>query len=187
MNLKNFSFLTTFGIGLCLTAVNSVSAETLSNKTSSQSDLLISQLEGHDTWDGGQQIEWRDYSLGRVIGKSGDILFIKTEEGVVFHATGGFCPGSDVLVHKGEDGTFHLVDKAHSQWITRLKADYGWKRIQASSGNLNERTAAIWAEMEQSSKTTREIPPREITAPPATTYTPEPQVEQYNQPIRGLW
>ncbi|WP_272943047.1 hypothetical protein [Geminocystis herdmanii] len=41
--------------------------------------------------------------------------------------------------------------------------------------------------MGQSSTTTREIPPREITPAPATTYTPEPEVQQFNQPIRGLW
>lgn len=190
MNLKNIQYLSVIGAGLFLSAgVTSVEASSIKKDKTSNSDTktLISQLEGHDTYNGGEQIEWGDYTLGRVIGKSGSILFIRTESGAVFHADGGFCPGSDVLVHQAENGRYHLVDKAHPQWISRLKADYGWKQV-ASSGSLNERTAAIWASMGQSSTTTREIPAREITPAPATTYTPVPEVQQeYNQPIRGLW
>ncbi|BAQ64768.1 hypothetical protein [Geminocystis sp. NIES-3709] len=188
MNLKNLQYFTTIGLGLFLSAsVKPVDAFSLNNNTESPSSstTLISQLEGHDTYNGGEQMEWSDYSLGRVIGKSGGILFIQTEEGVVFHSEGGFCPGSDVLVQKTEDGRYRLVQTGHPQWISRLKAKYGWKQV-ASTGSLNERTAAIWAEMEKSSTTTREIPPREVMAP-TNTYTPEPQVEQYNQPVRGLW
>jgi len=190
MNFKNIPYLALIGAGFFLSAgINSVEASTTKNQQTpnSEAKTLISQLEGHDTYNGGKQIEWGDYTLGRVIGKSGGILFIRTEGGAVFHAEGGFCPGSDVLVHQGENGRYHLVDKAHPQWISHLKADYGWKRIEAS-GTLNERTAAIWSSMEQSSSTTREIPPREIISTPAPTFTPQPEVQQqYNQPIRGLW
>lgn len=190
MNLKNLQYLTAISAGMFLTmGINSVEASTIKNEQTSNSEAktLISQLEGHDTFNGGEQMEWGDYTLGRVIGKSGEILFIRTESGAVFHGNGGFCPGSDVLVHQAENGKYHLVDKAHSQWISRLKAKYGWERV-ASSGSLNERTAAIWATMGQSSSTTRQIPPREIISTPAPTYTPQPEVQQqYNQPVRGLW
>lgn len=190
MNFKNIQYLSVIGAGLFLTAgVNSVEASTIKNEQTSNSDAktLISQLRGHDTYNSGEQMEWGNYTLGRVIGKSGDILFIRNENGAVFQANGGFCPGSDVLVHQAENGRYYLVSGAHPQWISRLKSKYGWKQVE-TSGALNERTAAIWASMGQSSSTTREIPRREIISAPAPTYTPQPQVEQqYNQPIRGLW
>ncbi|WP_017296482.1 glycosyltransferase family 61 protein [Geminocystis herdmanii] len=136
MNLKNIQYLSVIGAGLFLSAgVTSVEASSIKKDKTSNSDTktLISQLEGHDTYNGGEQIEWGDYTLGRVIGKSGSILFIRTESGAVFHADGGFCPGSDVLVHQAENGRYHLVDKAHPQWISRLKSKYGWKRVETSS------------------------------------------------------
>lgn len=190
MNLKNLQYLTAISAGMLLTTgINSVEASTIKNEQTSNSEgkTLISQLRGHDTFNGGSQMAWENYTLGRVIGKSGDILFIRTESGAVFHANGGFCPGSDVLVQQAENGRYYLVENSHPQWISRLKSKYGWKQV-ASSGALNERTAAIWASMGQSGTTTREIPPREIISTPAPTYTPQPEVQQqYNQPIRGLW
>lgn len=187
MNFKNIQYLSVIGAGLFLTAgVNSVEASTIKNEQTSNSEAktLISQLRGHDIYNGSKQMEWGNYTLGRVIGKSGDILFIRTESGAVFHANGGFCPGADVLVQQEQNGRYYLVDGAHPQWISRLKSKYGWKQVE-TSGALNERTAAIWASMGQSSSPPREIPPREIT--PAPTYTPQPEVQQYNQPVRGLW
>ncbi|MGI0479988.1 hypothetical protein ACN4EE_04280 [Geminocystis sp. CENA526] len=189
MNFKNLPYFTALGVGLLFNAgINSAEASSLTKEETSNSHQqnLISQLEGHDTYNGGTQMEWGDYTLGRVIGKSGDILFIRTESGAVFHANGGFCPGSDVLVHEA-DGRYHLVDKAHSQWISRLKAKYGWKRVEVS-GALNERTAAIWSELEASRTATPAVQPapvREVA--PAPTYTPQPEVQQFNQPVRGLW
>lgn len=188
MNFKNIPYLSIIGAGLLLSAgVNSVEASTIQNQQISdvETQTLISQLRGHDIYNGSKQMEWGNNTLGHVIAKSGDILFIRTESGAVFHASGHYCPGADVLVGQRDNGRYYLVEGAHPQWINRLKADYGWKQV-ASAGALNERTAAIWASLKQSSSTTREIPRREIT--PAPTYTPQPEVQQqYNQPIRGLW
>jgi CobQ-like glutamine amidotransferase family enzyme len=191
MNFKNLSSLTVIGLGLFLstTSIKAAQASQLkgqNNESTSGTSSLISQLRGHDTYMGEPQIEWGDNVLGRVIAKSGDIMFITVEGGGTFTAGGTYCPGSDVLVGKNADGEYYLVDRAHSQWISILESKYGYKRLDGTSMALNERTAAIWAELNTARTTTTEIPPRAETAP-ATTYTPQPQVEQYNQPIRGLW
>lgn len=191
MNLKNLQWLSAITAGILLTTgINTVQASTIEKEqtSNSQKQTLISQLEGHDTFNSGSQMGWENYTLGRVIARSGDIVFIRTENGTIFHGGGALCPGSDVLVGQGENGKYYLVENSHPQWISRLKGKYAWKQV-ASSGALNERTAAIWASMEQSRTTTREIPPRrEVISTPAPTYTPEPQVQQqYNKPIRGLW
>ncbi|WP_373478772.1 hypothetical protein [Geminocystis sp.] len=189
MNFKNLQYLTVATLGLFLGAntIKPVQAFEINPQTteSSSSELLLSQLRGHNTYMGQPQIEWGDSMLGRVIGRSGGIMFIRAEDGVVFHANGGFCPGSDVLVGKADNGQYYLVGQAESQWISRLQSKYGYKRLDASAGALNERTAAIWASM-NSSTTTREIPARPVMQS-APTYTPQPEVQEYNQPIRGLW
>ncbi|BAQ63022.1 hypothetical protein GM3708_3428 [Geminocystis sp. NIES-3708] len=190
MNFKNLSSLTIIGLGLCLGASSikpaqafQLEAQSKESTFNSQS-LLLSQLRGHDTYMGDPQIEWGDNVLGRVIARSGDIVFIRVEDGGVFHASGTFTPGSDVLVGKNADGGYYLVDSSHSEWISILQSKYGYKRLGETSASLNERTAAIWAELNSSRSTTTAIPPRVQTE---STYTPQPQVEQYNQPIRGLW
>jgi hypothetical protein len=191
MNFKNLSSLTVMSLGLLLSTTSLKPAQAFQlniqgNESRSDSQSLISQLRGHDTYMGQPQIEWGDNMLGRVIAKSGDILFIRTEEGAVFQANGTFCPGSDVLVGKNANGGYYLVDRAHSQWISVLQSKYGYKRLDGTSVALNERTAAIWAEMKTQSTTNREIPPR-VQTTPAPTFTPQPQGSQYNEPIRGLW
>lgn len=191
MNFKKLSSLTVMSLGLLLTTTSIKPAQafqfnTQDKESTSDSQSLISQLRGHETYMGQPQIEWGDNMLGRVIAKSGDIMFIKTEEGAVFQAYGTFCPGSDVLVGKNADGGYYLVDRAHSQWISVLQSKYGYKRLDGTSVALNERTAAIWAEMKTQSTTTREIPTR-VQTTPAPSYRPQPQDSQYNQPIRGLW
>jgi hypothetical protein len=191
MNFKNLSSLTVIGLGLFLSTTSIKTAQaselkTQNNESTSGASSLISQLRGHDTYMGEPQIEWGDNVLGRVIAKSGEIMFIRVEDGGVFFANGSYTPGSDVLVGKNADGGYYLVDGAHSEWISILESKYGYKRAEGTTMALNERTAAIWASLNTPSTTTREIPARAETAP-VTTYTPQPQVEQYNQPIRGLW
>lgn len=192
MNFKNFSSLTAVGLGLFLsiTPIKTTQAfelKTQDSESRSGFQSLISQLRGHQTYKGEPQIEWGDNMLGRVVGKSGDIMFINVEDGGTFHANGSFSPGSDVLVGKDADGRYYLVDSARSPWISILQSKYGYKKLDGTSVALNERTAAIWAELNSSpTTTTAEIPPRAQAAPP-TTYTPQPEVEQYNEPVRGLW
>lgn len=191
MNFKNLSSLSILALGLCFGANNIKPAqafelETLNQKSTLNSPLLLSQSRGHDTYMGEPQIEWGDNVLGRVIAKSGGILFIKVDDGMVFHANGSFCPGTDVLVSKNADGGYSLIDRAHSQWISVLQSKYGYKISDGTMTSLNSRTAALWAEINSSRSMTREIPPR-TEVRQETTFTPAPQVEQYNQPIRGLW
>jgi hypothetical protein len=191
MNFKNLPSLTAVGLGLFLSTTSIKTAQafqlnTQNNESTLGASSLISQLRGHDGFSGEPQIEWGDNMLGQVVGRSGDIMFIRVEDGGNFHASGNVSPGSDVLVGKNADGGYYLVNSAHSEWISILESKYGYKRAEGTTTALNERTAAIWAELNTPSTTTTEIPPRAETAP-ATSYTPQPQVEQYEQPIRGLW
>ncbi len=146
-------------------------------------DSLISQLRGHDIFSGDSQIEWDDYILGRVIARVGNILFIKLDNGSYFHAAGDAHSGADVLVQQ-VNGRYQYVSLAHSYWISVLRSKYGWKQISASA-SLNERTAAIWREIEASGSRSATI------APPPRTTTPAYIPAEYNQPtrtpVRGLY
>lgn len=144
-------------------------------------ESLLSQLLGHDVYKGDPQIEWNGYMLGRVVAKVGNILFVKLPDGSHFQDTGSARPGNDVLVEE-VDGKYYVVQTAHSAWISHLEADYGWRRITAVE-NLNERTAAIWSELESASSAPV------VTSPPTTStpsYTPVEQPTM-NEPVRGLY
>jgi hypothetical protein len=150
-------------------------------------NFLISQLRGHETYDGGSQMEWGDYLLGRVVAKVGNILFIKLDNGDYFHATGDAYSGADVLVEE-VNGRYQYVSMAHSSWISVLRSKYGWKQVTASA-SLNERTAAIWQEIEASSSRTATIAPPPRTTTPVTT-TPAYNPVEYqptSTPVRGLY
>lgn len=142
---------------------------------------LISQLRGHEVYNGASQMEWGDLLLGRVVGKSGNILFVKLSDGSHFNAVGEGYPGGNVLVEKTDKG-YHITGMAHSSWISILESKYGWKKITAIS-SLNERTAALWQQLE-SSRTSS------VVTSPVKTYTPNyTPVEQQtiNEPVRGLY
>lgn len=193
MKFKIFSSLG-LGVLLSLVFLSSVKAQTIDTTTSTsdkESELIISQLRGHNIYRGEPQLEWGDFLLGRVVGKSGDIMFIVLEDGTSFTASGDVCPGSDVLVIKNADGRYSFVQAAESRWISVLQSKYGYKRLDASSAALNQRTAALWKEMEASSRRTVEIPPRPTTSVQTeTTVQQEMREYQYQEtpkPIRGLW
>lgn len=198
VTMKNLKFLTGLGLTIFLTSVISTPAkaglipdiiskslEKLKNDSSEElvkeSSQELSQLLGHDVYDGKPQIEWNNYILGRVVGKVGKILFVKLPDGTHFNDVGEGYPGSDVLVEE-VDGRYHIVGMAHSPWISTLKAKYGWRRVTAT-GNLNERTAAIWEELEANSRRTSITPPPRTSTP---SYTPV-QSPVINEPIRGLY
>ena len=196
MNLKMFSSLG-LGVLLSLISFSSVKAETKETSPASSSEnfpeLMISQLGGHNTYMGEPQLEWGNFLLGRVVGKSGDIMFILLEDGTSFTASGGICPGSDVLVIKNANGTYSFAQVAESKWISILKSKYGYKRLDGSYVSLNQRTAALWKEMEASSSRAVEVQPRQST----TVQTQQTQMvieetevieyQETSQPIRGLW
>lgn len=178
--MKKLSILASLGLTILASSafVNSAKADVVLDKNS-ESKRLIGQLGGHETYKNEAQMSWDEYMIGRVIGKSGGILFVQLPDGESFQTGGTVCPGSDVLVQM-VDGRYQVMGIAHSGWISRLQSDYGWKQVSASA-SLNERTAAIW-ESFGSSSTTVSVPPR-TTAP---SYTP---VENpvMNSPVRGLW
>ena len=180
--MNKFSFLALIGLSISFAGLNvnsSIASETVEKQNQ---DILISQLRGHDTYSGGSQINWQNYTLGRVIAKSGGWMSIKVEDGSVFQAEGFVRPGSNVLVSKNEAGEYYLVSASEAEWISILAEEYGWKRYSGEQASLNSRTAAIWQEIEASSqRTTTVIPQREVVQ------TETKQVETYNEPVRGLW
>jgi len=195
MNLKMFSSLG-LGVLLSLVSFSSVKAQTKettsASSTENSSELMISQLRGHNTYMGEPQLEWGDYSLGRVVGKSGGIIFILVEDGTSFTASGSVSPGSDVLVLKNADGRYSFVQGAQAEWISILKSKYGYNRLDGSYAALNQRTAALWKEIEASSSRTVEVPARQSTTVQTQTTIQQTEVREYqyeetSQPIRGLW
>ena len=182
--MKKISTCMMVTLGLCLTTIGIKPASSSELINTDSEEIVISQLRGHNTYDGGSQMQWNDYSLGKVVGKSGGWMSILVEDGTSFQAQGSVRPGSDVLVAKDENGEYYLVSAAESEWISILQSEYGWKRFVAQ-GALNERTAAIWQEIEASSSRSvveREIPPREVGE---TQFEPEPMMD--SEPVRGLW
>lgn len=179
--MKKISILASLGLTILASSafINSAKADVVLDKNSESKDL-IGQLGGHETYKNEAQMSWDQYMIGRVIGKAGNILFVKLPDGKSFQAGGDVPPGCDVLVQM-VDGRYEVAGIAHSGWISRLQSDYGWKQVTAM-GSLNERTAAIWSEL-QTSSTTVSAPPRTTTAP---SYTP---VENpvMDSPVRGLW
>ena len=164
------------GLGLCFTTIGINPAHS-SELLDMKEEVLISQLRGHDTYDGSGQIDWKNYSLGRVISSSGSIKWIRVEDGTVFHTNSSSRAGSDVLVGKDENGEYYVVSAAESEWITRLESDYGWERSYYPETTISERTASIWAEIESESNIT-------VTQ---TLGTQEVQRQEITPAVRGLW
>jgi hypothetical protein len=154
---------------------------------------LLSQLPGHDLYDGGEQISPTEYKIGRVVGKTGNILFIVLQDGTgtYFRTSGSANPGADVLVGES-DGVYYIVgtdtlpymnsvggmDTAHPMWISRLEL----KEVP-QSGSLSSRTAPLWQQLEASmSRTAVEMPPPQ----PAPAYS-APASTYEGEPVRALW
>ncbi len=193
MNLKMFSSLG-LGVLLSLVSFSSVKAQTQDTPSAStsenSSELIISQLRGHNTHMGEPQIEWEEYLLGRVVGKSGGIIFILLEDGTSFTASGSVAPSSNVLVVKNANGRYSFVQASEAEWISILKSKYGYKRLDGSYAALNQRTAALWKELEMSSSRTVSVPPRQSATVQTQTNIQQREVVEYQEtpkPIRGLW
>ena len=185
MNIRNLSSLAVIGLGICFSAVtiNPVNSSELTDNHSEE--IIISQLRGHDNFEGNPQRQWRNYSLGRVVGKSGDIIFIRVEDGTTFRANGYvrpytyINPGSDVLVSKDDNGKYYLVSASKSEWISRLEEDYGLDRNEIAEVPINRRTAAIWSEIAASNQ--RDLTVTQILN---TQTRQRPPVDPF---VRGLW
>ena len=179
--MKKIYSLAVITLGLCFSniGVNYAQSSELQEKKDSK-EILFSQLKGHEIFNSENQVECTNYTLGRVVGKSGDKMSILTEDGVSVLADGYVRPGSNVLVAKDENAQYYLVDASHSEWISRLEDSYGLKRNPTCLAPLAQRTAGIWAEIEASRGSTINPVPRR-----------EPVQRQYqimeSEPVRGLW
>lgn len=190
--MKKISFLASLGLALLPISVSLSPAQaSLTQKTVSENsqqmninsqEILISQARGHDIYNQQGQMAWDNYMVGRVIGKTGGILFVRLPDGTYFNDSASVPPGCDVLVEL-VDGEYRIVGMTHPGWISRLESDYGWKKVTTVT-SLNERTASIWAELDSSTGTTVITPPARTSTP---TYTAPVQQPVINQPVRGLW
>ena len=147
MNIKIFSSVAAISLGLSLgsSIISPAHASELADHSSDE--ILISQLRGHNTYDGRPQIRWDDddYSVGTVVGASGGLLSIVVEDGTLLQAEGDVRLGSNVLVAPDENGNYYLVMASESEWILPLEQDYGVTRNKNYPLPLTERTAPIWA------------------------------------------
>jgi hypothetical protein len=184
--MKQIYSLAVIALGLCFSTIGVNYADSSELIDNDLTEILLSQLRGHDIYDNEPQMKWDNYSLGRVVGKSGGIMSILVEDGTSFQADGYVRPGSDVLVAQDENGEYYLVSASHSEWISYLEEDYGVKRNKNYPVPLLERTAPIWAEIEAgSSRSVLEIPERE---PVESQYEmTEPTMMEESEPVRGLW
>ncbi len=95
--MKQICSLAVVSLGLCFSTIGINPAHSSELTENNSTKILVSQLRGHNTYDGKPQIEWENYSLGRVVGKSGRKMSILTEDGVSFLADGDVRLGSDVF------------------------------------------------------------------------------------------
>jgi hypothetical protein len=163
------------------------------------SETLISQALGHDTYEeGGEQMSFSDYILGRVRGRTGNYLSVelmnmegtevKAGEGRVI-MEGSANPGDNVLLTE-EDGEYEFVGVAHPAWITELQEDYKWNMSAEMKGTpLKERTASLWQTLAQNEGRTATTAPVETEPQPETgeEYPSEPAEEYPSEPVRGMW
>ena len=119
---------------------------------------LISQVFGHDLYDGKPQIEWDGYMLGRVVRQTGEIIVVVLPDGTFFtsgipeelRATSdwlSYPTPYNVLVEELDDGVYEIYIISHPRWISTLESEYGWRRVDRLPP-LSERTAPIWAQLE---------------------------------------
>ena len=199
---KNINLLTGLGLTLLLSSLlaSPVKAnltlepksESLAPTNTHEQNHLITQLFGHDLYDGEPKIEWNGYILGRVVGYVGHIVTVLLPDGTYFNAAApeggvlqtsydrvGHPNGYNVLVKEVDDGVYEIEMVAHPLWISTLESEYGWRRVDRLPP-LSERTAYIWAQLGgRRGSTTFPAPTRRYTP----SYTPAEESE----PIRGLW
>ena len=159
------------------------------DQNTDKDNRLLSQLRGHDLYDGGEQMSPTEYKTGRVVGKTGNILFVVLDDGTYFRTDGYSSigegkaimvpyPGDDVLVGES-DGSYYVVQGTHPMWISRLDI----KEV-SMSGSLSSRTAPLWQQLEASmSRTAVEMPPPQ----PAPAYSAPASTYEEAPPVRALW
>lgn len=128
-----------------------------------------------------EQMNSSEYKVGRVVGKTGNILFIVLKDGTSFRIIGDAQPGEELLLSESE-GSYVIVEKVTRQASSTTSV--------TTSGSLSSRTAGIWQEIESSSSRTTITPPPPQPAPsysaPASTYSaPAPTYQE--APVRALW
>ncbi len=148
------------------------------------SEVLVSQLAGHDVYNKTPQMLIGDYAIGRVRGVIGNILFIEflkypqslssagyftvgNQRYTHLHLTGSAQPGDDVMVRRTSDGKAWEVGVAHPAWISRLNLKEV-PTFERSAVNF-ESTAPV------------SLPPVQPSQPPAYRPAPAPA------PVRGMW
>jgi hypothetical protein len=187
---KSAKTLTGVLVALAAYGVSAIPAE--AKPMQSKQEVLVSQLRGHEVYKGQDQWDWRNYAVGRVRGKVGNILMIEFLKYGAFpgyidagdgykithyHMEGAAEPGDDVIlrpefVNGKLMGMTYIdskylqtyVSQAHPYWVSRLK--------------LKEVATVEKSAITFESSAPVSLPP--VQATPAPVYQPAPA-------IRGMW
>jgi len=182
------------GIVAAVAAYGMTTLPAEANPLQPKGEVLISQLAGHNTYMKQDQLLWKNYAVGRVRGKVGNILMIEFLKYGAFpgfidlgngnkmthlHIEGAAEPGDDVIVRpkfvNGKYAGWDFIDakyirtfvsQAHPYWVTRLNIK-AIPVVEKSAINF-ESSAPV------------SLPPVQPSAPPVA---PAPMPA----PVRGLW
>lgn len=190
---KSAKTLTGVIVALAAYGVTAIPAE--AKPVQPQKEVLISQLRGHEVYRKQDQWDWRNFAVGRVRGKVGNILMIEFLKYGAFpgyidlgnnnkmthlHIEGSAEPGDDVIVRpRFSNGKYvgwdfidakylrTFISQAHPYWVSRLKLK-DVATVEKSAITF-ETSAPIG------------LPPVQPSAAPV--YQPAP----VSAPVRGLW
>jgi hypothetical protein len=191
----NKSAKTITGVIVALAAYGISAIPAQAEPVSAKQDVLISQLAGHNTYMKQDQLLWKNYAVGRVRGKVGNILMIEFLKYGAFpgyidlgngnkmthlHIEGAAEPGDDIIVRpRFSNGKYvgwdfidakyiqTFVSQANPYWVTRLKIKE-IPVVEKSAINF-ESSAPV------------SLPPVQPSAAPVYQPAPTPA------PIRGMW
>jgi hypothetical protein len=151
---------------------------------SNSSEMLVSQLRGHETYQDQEQLNPNDYVYGTVKGAAGSMLSIELEEGdsVLVESTSA-RPGDDVILTK-EGDDYEFVGQAQPAWIMTLQEDYKLNMAAETGSATSSTTSVEQEEMEQTDTVTPS--PAPVPEPQQTEPAPAPE-EEPAEPVQGLW
>ncbi len=163
MSIKNLNTLSSMLLLLLVSTVsaNTVNANTLEAKEQPQSpeyvgepeNYLLSQALGHDEYDGGPQMNWSNYQIGKINAYSGEIISVTGWKNPTSFNTeapfGAFASSGSYVLIVPMEGENVVVDLAHPYWIGTLIEDYGFRieNDRRSDPTLQERTAPLWRQL----------------------------------------
>lgn len=193
--MLNKSAKTITGVLVALAAYGISAIPAQAKPVSAQKNVLISQLAGHNTYMKQDQLLWKNYAVGRVRGKVGNILMIEFLKYGVFpgyidlgngnkmthlHIEGAAEPGDDVIVRpkfvNGKYAGWDFIDAKYIQTFVSQANPYWVTRLKIKEIPVVEKSAINFE-----SSAPVSLPPVQPSAAPVYQPAPTPA------PIRGMW